>query len=103
MTLRQRIHFSGRVLGGHIPRGGKLLLLEARLVSGGRTRGRRHRGKWFGFAEPRAGPRGRYHGSYRFNVFISPGEYELRVLAKAETDYPFARGTSNVVRVRVFA
>ena len=102
MTLRQRIHFSGRVLGGHIPRGGKLLLLEARLVSGA-SRGRRHRGKWFGFAEPRAGPRGRYHGSYRFNVFISPGEYELRVLAKAETDYPFARGTSNVVRVRVFA
>jgi hypothetical protein len=103
VTLRQRIHFSGRVLGGHIPGGGKLLLLEARLVSSDASRGRRHRSKWFGFAEPRAGPRGRYHGSYRFNVFIGPGEYELRVLAKAETDYPFSAGTSNVVRVRVLA
>jgi hypothetical protein len=103
VTLRQRIHFAGRLLGGHIPKIGKLLLLEARLVSGGRTRGRRHIGKWFDFAEPRAGARGRYHGSYRFNVFVGPGEYELRVLAKAETGYPFSAGTSNVVRVRVFA
>jgi hypothetical protein len=101
VNLRQRIHFSGRVLGGHLPKIGKLLLLEARLLSGATSHGRRHRGKWFGFAEPRAGTRGRYHGSYRFNVFVGPGDYELRVLAKAETGYPFARGTSNVVRVRV--
>jgi len=101
VNLRQRIHFSGRVLGGHIPPGGKLLDLEARLLSGGASRGRRHRGKWFGFAEPRAGARGRFHGSYRFNVFVGPGDYELRVLAKAETGYPFSPGTSNVVRVRI--
>jgi hypothetical protein len=101
VNLRQRIHFSGRVLGGHIPRGGKLLVLEARLLGRRTSRGRRHRGKWFGFAEPRAGARGRFHGSYRFNVFVGPGEYELRVLAKAETGYPFSPGTSNVVRVRV--
>jgi hypothetical protein len=113
LGLGQRIYFSGRVLGGHLPTIiGKLLLLEARLVGGGSTRGRRRsgrcgtscvtrRGKWFGFAEPRAGAQGRYHGSYRFNVFVGPGEYELRVLAKAETGYPFSAGTSNVVRVRV--
>jgi hypothetical protein len=101
VNLRQSIHFHGRLLGGHIPKIGKLLLLEARLAGGGRTRGRRHRSKWFGFAEPRAGARGRYHGSYRFNVFVGPGDYELRVLAKAETGYPFSAGTSNVVRVRV--
>jgi hypothetical protein len=101
VTLRQRIHFSGRVLGGHIPMIGKLLLLEARLLGGRTSRGRRRKGKWFGFAEPRAGTRGRFHGSYRFNMFVGPGEYELRVLAKAETGYPFAAGTSNVVRVRV--
>ncbi len=101
VNLRQRIHFSGRLLGGHIPKIGKLLLLEARLASGGGTRGRHRKSKWFGFAEPRAGARGRYHGSYRFNMFIGPGDYELRVLAKAETGYPFSAGTSNVVRVRV--
>jgi hypothetical protein len=44
---------------------------------------------------------GRFHGSYRFNVFVGPGDYKLRVLAKAETDYPFSAGTSNVIRVRV--
>jgi hypothetical protein len=112
VNLRQRIHFSGRVLGGHIPIIGKLLVLEARLLGGRTSRGRRHsgrcgtscgrrRGKWFGFDEISTGPQGRFHGSYRFNVFVGPGDYQLRVLAKAETGYPFAAGTSNVVRVRV--
>jgi hypothetical protein len=102
VRLGQSMHFSGRVLGGHLPTiTGKVLLLEARLVGGGRTRGRRHRGKWVGIAEPRAGAQGRYHGSYRFNMFVGPGDYELRVAAKAETGYPFSAGTSNVVRVRV--
>ena len=103
VNLRQRIHFSGRVLGGHIPIIGKLLLLEARLLGGGRTRGRRRRSKWFGFDEVQTSRQGSFHGSYRFNVFVGPGDYELRVLAKAETGYPFSAGTSNVVRVRVFA
>jgi hypothetical protein len=101
VRLGQSMHFSGRVLGGHLPMIGKLLDLEARLVSGGRTRGRRHRGKWIGIAEPRAGAQGRYHGSYRFNVFVGPGDYELRVLAKAEIGYPFATGWSRTVDVRV--
>jgi hypothetical protein len=69
---------------------------------GGRTsHGRRHRSKWFAFGEIQTGRQGRFHGSYRFNVFVGPGDYELRVLAKAETGYPFSAGTSNVVRVRV--
>ena len=93
VNLRQSIHFKGRLLGGHIPRIGKLLELERRLSDG----------KWSGFDEVRTGTQGRFHGSYRFNMFVGPGNYELRVLAKAETGYPFAAGTSNVVRVRVFA
>jgi hypothetical protein len=44
---------------------------------------------------------GRYHGSYRFNMFVGPGDYELRIAAKAETGYPFATGWSRVVHVRV--
>ena len=112
VSLRQSIHFKGRLLGGHIPKIGKLLVLEARLVRGRTSRGRRRSarcgtscgprsGKWFGFDEIRTGRQGRVHGSYRFNMFVGPGDYELRVLAKAETGYPFSAGTSNVVRVRV--
>jgi hypothetical protein len=101
VSLRQSIHFEGRLLGGHIPKIGKLLVLEARLLGGGTSRGRRHSGKWFGFDEVRTGRQGRFHGSYRFNVFVGPGDYQLRVLAKAETGYPFATGWSRAVRVRV--
>lgn len=91
VRLRQSIHFEGRLLGGHIPKIGKLLVLEKRMGQG----------KWSGFDEIRTGRQGRYHGSYRFNVFVGPGDYELRVLARAETGYPFATSWSRVVRVRV--
>jgi hypothetical protein len=102
VRLGQRMHFSGRVLGGHLPTIiGKVLILEARLVGGGRTRGRRHRSKWVGIAAPRAGAQGRYHGSYRFNMFVGPGDYELRVATQAETGYPFATGWSRALRVKV--
>ena len=90
VSLRQSIHFQGRLLGGSIPKIGKLLVLEKRIGHG----------RWSGFTEVRTGAQGRYHGSYRFN-FLGPGDYQLRVLAKAETGYPFATGWSNVVRVRV--
>jgi hypothetical protein len=91
VNLRQSIHFHGRLLGGHIPKIGKLLVLEKRIG----------RGKWSGFTEIRTGRQGRFHGSYRFNAFVGPGDYQIRVLAYAETGYPFAAGWSRVVRVRV--
>lgn len=111
VSLRHSIHFKGRLLGGSIPKIGKLLTLEARLVGGGTSRGRRRSdrcgtscgprsGKWFGFAEIRTGAQGRFHGSYQFS-FLGPGDYQLRVLVKAETGYLFATGWSNTVRVRV--
>ena len=87
---RQRVYFSGRLLGGHISKLGKLLVLERRLRSG----------EWSGIAEIQTGAQGRFHGSYRFN-FLGPGYYKLRVLAAAERGYAFATGWSRVVRVRV--
>jgi hypothetical protein len=86
----QSIHFSGQLLGGSIPKIGKLLVLERRLRSG----------KWSGIGEIRTGRQGRFHGSYRFN-FLGPGDYKLRVLAAAERGYPYATGWSRVVGVRV--
>ena len=110
LSIRRSIHFSGRLLGGSIPKGGKLLVLEARRPSPGTSRGRKRSastsgrrqrgGKWVKFDVVRTDPSGRYHGTYNFK-FLGPGRYELRVLSEVEPDYLFAVGTSNVVPVRV--
>ncbi len=84
------IRFSGRLLGGPIPTGGKQLVLEARSPGG----------RWLEFhvIRGRAGAGGRFHFDYRFRL-PGPARYEFRVLCEAEADYPFATGVSNVVRV----
>jgi hypothetical protein len=88
VSVGGRIHFRGRLLGGHVPPGGKQLILEAR--SGGSG--------WLQFRDVRTDARGRFRASYRFR-FPGPATYEFRALCEAEADYPFARGASNVVRV----
>jgi hypothetical protein len=82
------IRFSGRLLGGHVPAGGKPVILEARSARGG----------WLEFRVVRSDAHGRFRAGYRFR-FPGPATYEFRVLCEAEADYPFARGASNVVRV----
>jgi hypothetical protein len=82
------IYFSGRLRGGPIPEGGKLLVLEARSPGGA----------WLEFDVIRSDARGRYHASYAFK-FPGPASYQFRVLCEAEADYPFATGASNVVGV----
>jgi hypothetical protein len=87
----QRVYFSGRLLDGSVPAGGKLLVVEGR---------RSRRSAWLKFDVIRTGPRGRYRGSYRF-TFLGPGHDELRVLCEGALGYPFATGWSRVVGVRV--
>jgi hypothetical protein len=87
-SVGSSIYFSGRLRGGPIPKGGKLLVLEARSPGGA----------WLEFDVIRSDARGRYHASYRFK-FPGPAEYQFRVLCEAEADYPFATGSSNVVGV----
>ncbi len=77
------IRFSGRLLAGPVPPGGKPLILEAR--SG--------HGAWIQFRVVRTDRRGRYHASYRFR-FPGPARYRFRVVCEAEADYPFATGAS---------
>jgi hypothetical protein len=88
-SVGRSIFFRGRLLGGPIPRGGKQLVLEARSPGG----------SWIEFDVIRANARGRYRASYRFK-FPGPAVYQFRVLSEAESDYPFAAGSSNVVSVR---
>ena len=82
------IHFSGRLPGGPIPKGGKLVVLEARSPGG----------PWLEFNVIRSDAHGRFHASYSFK-FAGPARYQFRVLCEAEADYPFATGASHVVTV----
>jgi hypothetical protein len=87
-SVGRSVYFSGRLRGGPIPSGGKLLVLEARSPGGA----------WLEFDVIRSNARGRYHASYRFK-FPGPASYQFRVLCEAEADYPFATGSSRVVGV----
>ena len=88
-SVGRSIAFRGRLLGGPIPRGGKQLVLEARSAGSG----------WLEFKVIRSDARGRFHAAYRFK-FPGPADYRFRVRSEAESDYPFAAGSSNVVGVR---
>jgi len=87
-SVGRSIYFSGRLRGGPVPSGGKLLVLEARSPGGA----------WLEFDVIRSDASGRFHASYRFK-FSGPATYQFRVLCEAEADYPFATGASNVVGV----
>jgi hypothetical protein len=82
------IRFSGRLLGGSLPAGGKQLVLEARAPGG----------RWLEFHVVRTGAHGRFGYLYRFRL-PGPARYQFRVLSEPEADFPFAAGASNVVGV----
>jgi hypothetical protein len=88
-SVGRSIHFRGRLLGGPVPAGGKHLVLEARSPGSG----------WIEFKVVHTDARGRYHAAYRFK-FAGPADYRFRVRSEVESGYPFAGGSSNVVRVR---
>jgi hypothetical protein len=87
-SVGRSIFFRGRLRGQPIPAAGKQLVLEARSAGSG----------WIEFNVIRTDRRGRYHASYRFK-FAGPARYQFRVRSEAESDYPFAAGSSNVVGV----
>jgi hypothetical protein len=87
-SVGSSVYFSGRLRGGPIPKGGKLLVLEARSPGGA----------WLEFDVIRSNSRGRFHASYRFK-FAGPASYQFRVLCEAEADYPYTTGSSKVVGV----
>jgi hypothetical protein len=85
----QAIRFSGRLLGGPMPRGGKQMVLMARAS----------RGAWVRFNVVRTDRSGRFRSVYRFR---QPGAalYRFRALSLTEAAYPYLAGGSNVVKVR---
>jgi hypothetical protein len=87
-SVGRKIVFRGLLQGGPIPRGGKQLVLEARSPGS----------PWIEFKVVHTDAHGRYSASYRFK-FGGPADYRFRARSEAESDFPFASGSSNVVAV----
>ena len=83
--------FRGRLRSGPVPEAGKLLTLQALTARGWRT---------FGTPRARAGD-GRWYFRYRFMGTSTPTRYSFRVIAPAESGYPYAQGNSKTTRVFV--
>ena len=83
------VRFRGRI-NGPLPATGKLLDLQA--YDGGR---------WRKFGTARTGPRGRFRTRYRFTRQARPRVYRFRVRIPRETGFPYAKGYTNVTKVRV--
>ncbi len=84
------VRFAGRLRGGHVPRTGKLVELQARVGAGWRT-----------FATVRADRRGRLRHTHRFAAGSAGRTYWFRLRIRRESAYPFETGTSRAVAVRV--
>jgi hypothetical protein len=84
------IRLAGRLLGRPVPRGGKVLELQARTPGTG----------WVTFATVRTDGSGTFAARYTFRRG-GPVTYEMRVRSRASSDYPFDMGTSAAARVRV--
>jgi hypothetical protein len=85
----QSVVFSGR-LAGPVPKGGKVVALQARKRSG-----------WVTFGTPRANKRGVFKLRYRFTSTTGLQKYRFRVLAVRERAYPYDTGASRPVIVTV--
>jgi Bacterial Ig-like domain len=86
----QAVRFTGRLLGGLVPRGGKLLDLQAH-----------YRGSWRTFATPRTDGRGRWSYRYRFGATRGTVRYRFRARIRREAAYPYELGYSRTLRVTV--
>jgi hypothetical protein len=86
----QAVLFTGRLAGGHVPEGGKLIDLQAY-----------YRGGWRTFATPRSDGRGRWSYRYRFGATRGVVRYRFRARLRREAAYPFELGYSRRLRVTV--
>ena len=85
----ESVVFSGR-LRARPPAAGKLIEVQAFF-----------RGRWRTFATPRANARGRWRLRYRFQATRGRVTYRFRALVPREPSYPFERGVSRSIGVRV--
>ncbi len=84
------VRISGRVLGGYIPVGSKLLRLDIGVVGLSKIQG-----------IPDIAPDGRFHVTYTFNAGSGVVPFWFSVSTLAEADYPYAPAQSRRVTVIV--
>ena len=90
----QAARFSGRVLGGHLPPGGRELELQGFNPLRGRWQPVRTSGL-------RCDASGAWHASYRFTATRGTVRYRFRLRVPPRPDHPFATGYSRAVTVVV--
>jgi hypothetical protein len=86
----QRVRFSGKLLGRPYPAKGKILDLQAF-----------YRNKWRTFATPRAGRKGVWAFTYRFEATRGSVLYKFRIHVRATSDYPYEPAYSRATTVKV--
>ena len=86
----RRVRFTGKLRGGYVPKGGKLIELQAY-----------ERGRWRSITTLRTNSHGSFSYRYRFSFRASGTTFPVRVRVRHDGSYPFALGTSKRVRVRV--
>jgi hypothetical protein len=90
VSVRGRARFRGRLIGRPFPPRG--VTLDLQIFQPGRG--------WRVFANTRTRKNGRFRVSYRFNS-ASSGRFTFRVRLRPNDAYPYARGVSRRMRVRV--
>jgi hypothetical protein len=86
----ETVRLDGRLLGGPVPDGGKLIDLQAF-----------YRGTWRTFATPRSDSDGRWSFRYTFEVTSGLVRYRFRARIRREAAYPYELGYSRVIAVTV--
>ncbi len=84
------VNFKGRLRGGPVPEGGKLIDLQAYF-----------RRRWRTFATPRTNSDGEWSYRYRFEATVGRVVYRFRARIRREAAYPYELGRSRTVRVTV--
>ena len=85
-----RVRFSGRLRGGDVPAGGKVVELQAY-----------ERGRWRSITTLRTNAKGSFSYRYRFSFRAAGATFPVRVRVRHEGTYPFALGYSKPIKVRV--
>jgi len=90
LLVGDAVAFAGRLLTGPVPRGGKLMEVQAFF-----------RGRWRTISTVRSSSRGRWRFEYRFGGTRGTVRYRFRLRIPFEAGYPFATGGSRPTSVSV--
>ncbi|MDX8151666.1 hypothetical protein SK069_08690 [Patulibacter brassicae] len=86
----QSVRLRGTLRGRPLPKGGKVVELQARDPGG----------RWITFRTVRANGKGAFSSRYRFRN-PGPARFQMRARVRRSGDYPYATGTSPIRSIRI--